>query len=58
MSYDLDSLALNRFYGTLPGAFTAHPKYDPATGELHAMVYAWPDLMDHVQYVVVGWTVA
>ncbi len=30
------------------------PKYDPSTGELHAIAYHWPDLMDHVQYVVVG----
>ena len=54
MSYELDSLGVNRFNDTLPGPFTAHPKYDPSTGELHAIAYHWPDLMDHVQYVVVG----
>ena len=54
MSYELESLGANRFNDTLTGPFTAHPKYDPATGELHAMAYHWPDLMDHVQYVVVG----
>ena len=53
-SYELDSLGVNRFFGTLPNGFSAHPKYDPATGELHAMAYHWPDLVDHVQYVVVG----
>ena len=54
MSYELESLGVNRFHDTLTGPFTAHPKYDPATGELHAMAYHWPDLVDHVHYVVVG----
>lgn len=51
---ELESVAWDDFGGTLPGPFSAHPKYDPTTGELHAMTYAWPDLVDHVQYVVVG----
>ena len=54
LTYELDTVARNDFYGTLPGAFTAHPKVDPATGEMHAMVYAWAQWLDHVQYVVVG----
>lgn len=54
MSYELDPLGVNRFSDTLPGPFTAHPKYDPSTGELHAIAYHWPDLVDHVQYIVVG----
>lgn len=54
LSYDLDSLGENRFGGTLRGPFTAHPKYDGATGELHAMAYHWPDLVDRIHYVVVG----
>jgi len=54
MSYDLDPMGANRFDGTLDGPFTAHPKYDPSTGELHAMNYHWPDLIDHVNYTVVG----
>ncbi len=54
LSYDLETVARNDFNGTLPGAFTAHPKIDPDTGEMHAMVYAWAEWMDHVQYVVVG----
>ena len=54
LTYELDTVGRNDFYGTLPGAFTAHPKVDPATGEMHAMVYAWAQWMDHVQYVVVG----
>jgi carotenoid cleavage dioxygenase len=54
LTYELDTVGRNDFFGTLPGAFTAHPKLDPATGELHAMVYAWAQWLDHVQYVVVG----
>jgi 8'-apo-carotenoid 13,14-cleaving dioxygenase len=54
LTYDLDTVGRNDFSGTLPGPFSAHPKYDAATGELHAMTYAWPDLIDHLQYVVVG----
>ena len=50
---DLNSVARNNFDGTLPNGFSAHPKYDPATGELHAMCYAWPHLPG-LQYVVVG----
>lgn len=54
LDYELGSLGTNAFEGTLPGPFSAHPKYDPSTGELHAMTYHWPDLIDHIQYVVVG----
>lgn len=54
LDYELNSLGENRFNGTLDGPFTAHPKYDPATGELHSMNYHWPDLVDHVNYTVVG----
>ena len=54
LTYELESIARNDFDGTLPGAFTAHPKIDPDSGEMHAMVYAWAQWMDHVQYVVVG----
>ena len=54
LTYELETVGRNDFYGTLPGAFTAHPKVDPATGEMHAMVYAWAEWMDHIQYVRVG----
>ncbi len=54
LDYELETVDRNDFFGTLPGAFTAHPKVDPDTGEMHAMVYAWPHWMDHVQYVIVG----
>ena len=52
LTYDLDTVQMSDFDGTLPGSFTAHPKRDPATGENHAVVYYWE--WDYVQYVVVG----
>jgi len=55
LGYELDTLGVNDFFGTLTDqAFTAHPKVDPDTGELHAIAYHWPDFVDHVQYVQVG----
>ena len=54
LTYELDTIGYNGFDGTLPGAFTAHPRYDAATGELHAVCYAYPDQLDRVQHVVVG----
>jgi len=54
LTYELETVGRNDFFGTLPGAFTAHPKVDPVTGEMHAVVYAWAQWFDHVQYVRVG----
>jgi 8'-apo-carotenoid 13,14-cleaving dioxygenase len=55
LGYELDTVGVNDFFGTLTdGAFSAHPKVDPDTGDLHAMAYKWPDFADHVQYVHVG----
>ena len=54
LTYDLDTVARNDFFGTLPGPFTAHPKYDPRSGELHAMAYGAGKWFDHTQYIVVG----
>lgn len=54
LTYELETVGRNDFFGTLPGAFTAHPEFDPDTGEMHAMVYAPAQWMDHVQYVVVA----
>ena len=49
---ELMTISSSDFDGTLPGSFTAHPKRDPSTGELHAVVYYWE--WDHIEYVVVG----
>lgn len=49
---ELETVAYSDFEGTLPASFTAHPKKDPETGELHAAVYSF--LWQHIQYVVVG----
>jgi carotenoid cleavage dioxygenase-like enzyme len=49
---DLETVAYSDFGGTLPAGFTAHPKRDPETGELHAAVYSF--MWEHIQYVVVG----
>ena len=49
---ELETVSRSDFGGTLPGSFTAHPKVDPVTGELHAVVYYWE--WDYIQYVVVG----
>lgn len=52
LTYDLDTVGSCDFDGTLPGGYTAHPKVDPVTGELHAMAYFWG--WDYVQYVVIS----
>ena len=49
---ELDPIAVNGFDGTLEDGYTAHPKRDPHTGELHAVSYCWA--WDHVRYSVVG----
>jgi carotenoid cleavage dioxygenase len=41
LTYELDTVGPTDFDGTLPGGYTAHPKRDPATGELHAISYFW-----------------
>ena len=52
LTSELETVTYSNFEGTLPGSFTAHPKRDPDTGELHAVVYfpGW----EYLQYLVVG----
>ncbi|WP_116205612.1 carotenoid oxygenase family protein [Amycolatopsis circi] len=52
LSEELDTLGVCDFDGTLSG-YTAHPKRDPRTGELHAVSYQF-GLGNKVQYSVVG----
>ncbi len=52
MTYELDTVGPSDFEGTLPAGYTAHPKRDPQTGELHAISYYW-GWGNQVQYSVV-----
>ncbi|MGP8304074.1 carotenoid oxygenase family protein [Streptomyces inhibens] len=52
LTYDLDTVGASDFSGTLLAGFTAHPKLDPATGELHAVTYDGGG--DIVRYLVVS----
>ena len=52
LTYELDTLGPSDFGGTLPGGYTAHPKRDPVSGELHAVSYYW-GWGNLVQYTVV-----
>ena len=52
LTEELESVGTNGFDGTLEEGYTAHPKRDPRTGELHAVSYLWA--WDHVRYTVVG----
>ena len=40
---ELGNQRYDDFAGTLPGSFTAHPRRDPVTGELHALCYEATD---------------
>jgi len=50
---ELTTIARCDFDGTLPNGYSAHPKLDPVTGELHSANYYWarPEL---IEYTVVG----
>ncbi|MDN3028926.1 carotenoid oxygenase family protein [Streptomyces sp. S.PB5] len=52
LGHDLSTLSTCDFEGTLPGGFTAHPKLERATGELHAVAYM--SGLPYVTYHVVG----
>ncbi|MBA0127745.1 carotenoid oxygenase family protein [Haloechinothrix sp. YIM 98757] len=53
LTHELDTVGPCDFDGTLPGGYTAHPKRDPDTGELHAVSYffGWGNT---VRYSVIG----
>lgn len=48
---ELDTIGPCDFGGTLEGGYTAHPKRDPRSGELHAVSYFW-GWGNRVQYTV------
>jgi carotenoid cleavage dioxygenase len=50
LSNELDTVTRYDFGGPLPTGFTAHPKVDPVTGELHGFAYWWaePYLVYHL----------
>jgi carotenoid cleavage dioxygenase len=53
LTEELETIGACDFDGTLPGGYTAHPKRDPETGELHAVSYYW-GWGNKVQYTVLG----
>ncbi len=53
LSEELDTIGPYDFDGTLSGGYTAHPKRDPLTGELHAVSYRF-GRGNTVQYSVLG----
>jgi carotenoid cleavage dioxygenase len=52
LSDDLDGQRYNPFDGTLRGAFTAHPHYDPLSDEYHAICYD-ARIQNEVRHVVI-----
>jgi carotenoid cleavage dioxygenase len=50
---ELDTIGVCDFDGTLTGGYTAHPKRDPETGELHAVSYNMYR-GNRVQYSIIG----
>lgn len=51
LSDTLETIAHNPFDGTLQNGYTAHPHFDPATGETHAITYLGNE-MNKVWHVV------
>lgn len=52
LGFELDTIRASNLGGTLPQSFSAHPKCDPNTGELHVMAYWW-GWGNQVQYLIV-----
>ena len=46
MTYNLETVGYDNFDGTLPGAFSAHTKLDAIKNELHAVCYAYPNILE------------
>lgn len=53
LTEELETVGVCDFDGTLAGGYTAHPKRDPVTGELHAVSYSMLR-GNTVQYSVIG----
>lgn len=53
LSDELETVGLTDFGGTLEHTFSAHPKLDPFTGELHVAAYYWA-WGNKIRYLVVG----
>jgi len=53
LGFELETIRASNLNGTLPQAFSAHPKRDPKTGELHVMAYWW-GWGNQAQYLVVN----
>jgi carotenoid cleavage dioxygenase-like enzyme len=51
LDYNLESITRSDFGGTLEAGFTGHPKFDPITGEQHALTY---EPGHPIRYVSVG----
>ncbi len=51
LSEELATICHSDLDGTLAHGYTAHPKVDPATGDLHAIAYHWA--LPHLEYVVI-----
>lgn len=52
LGFELDTIRASSLDGTLSQSFSAHPKCDPCTGELHVMAYWW-GWGNQVQYLIV-----
>jgi carotenoid cleavage dioxygenase len=52
LTYTLETVARSNLEGSLSHGFSAHPKFDPTTGEMHVMAYQ-PGLFA-LSYIVVG----
>ncbi len=53
LGFELETIRVSNLNGTLPQAFSAHPKRDPRTGELHVMAYWW-GWGNQAQYLIVN----